>query len=235
MINCPVCRSTPFDSMLDKKTRGQILSQKVKCKNAPCEWTGELLDLDRHAQSNCQYAIIQCPLGCGKMVARINLSEHEQMLCSSRSIGTKLIGLQRMVLTKVMESGGRNHDNTSIANLLLPSFQNFFTKQQTDIGDQIETRSESESSMEEKLSKINGDINNKFEQHEARLTGLSSVVDNPSSTVPEEVKSIVMTTTDDHDKSMEHIELTIKKMKQDYNQREEQSKGIKLLIIMLLL
>ena len=52
-MQCPCCRDTDHSMMVDKKTRGQIMSLKVKCPNADCHWSGELLDLKNHKSKGC--------------------------------------------------------------------------------------------------------------------------------------------------------------------------------------
>ena len=78
---CPCCRSTDHTAILDKRTRGRILSLKVKCPFSECSWTGQLLDLPAH---KCPYAVVQCQYGCGEYYFASCISIHEEEYCPKR-------------------------------------------------------------------------------------------------------------------------------------------------------
>ena len=230
---CPVCRNTSFTSILDKKTRGKILSLKVKCKNVPCTWTGELLDLDRHTARNCQYAMVSCRLGCGAIVTRITLAEHESTACDRRTADNKLKGLQRIMLMKVVEATGRYHDDMSTTKPLLPGFQGMFNGHFDEISNQQKESLELESSIDEKIGKLRGSIQNKFEDHENNLTKATNTFESSTKTVSTEVMASVEETRNGLDKAKMDIEKLFAATK-DENQDKE-SKSTQTIIIITLI
>ena len=94
---CPYCREVEFTTMLNKKTRGEILGLKVRCVNngVGCDWTGELGDQQRHLAGNCEYLEEECQYGCGERNYRRLLRVHEERECSKRSFDVKLTALSR--------------------------------------------------------------------------------------------------------------------------------------------
>ena len=83
---CPCCRSDDFTKILDKRTRGELLGQRVRCENRECKWKGELLDLEKHISRECLYAPEICQYGCGKYYYRYILPVHEQDECPNRPL-----------------------------------------------------------------------------------------------------------------------------------------------------
>ena len=83
---CPRCRSYGFSKFLDKRTRGELFGQTVRCVNHECKWKGELLDLERHVSGECLYAPKLCQYGCGKYYYRYILPVHEQDECPNRPL-----------------------------------------------------------------------------------------------------------------------------------------------------
>ena len=67
--------------MLEKWTRGKILSLRVKCPKTGCSWTGELLDLQSH---KCPFSVVRCHYDCGKYFFASCVSLHEEV-CPRRS------------------------------------------------------------------------------------------------------------------------------------------------------
>ena len=68
---CPFCRCAgdDFQHFIDKKTKREINSLKVRCVNGEkgcAEWVGELGELKGHleAQDGCDYVEAECPNGC---------------------------------------------------------------------------------------------------------------------------------------------------------------------------
>ena len=78
---CPCCRNVDHNEMLEKRTRGKILSLRVKCPKTGCSWTGELLDLQAH---KCPFSIVKCQYDCGKYFFASCVSLHEEV-CPRRS------------------------------------------------------------------------------------------------------------------------------------------------------
>ena len=96
-LPCPYCREVGFTTMLNKKTRGEVLGLKVRCVNSSvgCDWTGELGDQQRHLAGNCEYLEEECQYGCGMRNYRRLLRVHEERECSKRSIDVKLTALSK--------------------------------------------------------------------------------------------------------------------------------------------
>ena len=92
---CPLCKQ-PFVSLLDKELRRTILGFRVNCslRDQGCQWTGELLQLEKHASStdegDCQFVSVECRHGCGQTFMRGRLKEHELEHCSKRPVDVKL-------------------------------------------------------------------------------------------------------------------------------------------------
>ena len=92
---CPLCKQ-PFVSLLDKELRRAILGLCVHCslRHRGCQWTGQLLELEKHTsrgdQGDCQYVHVDCRHGCGEAFLRLHLEEHELQHCSKRPVDVKL-------------------------------------------------------------------------------------------------------------------------------------------------
>ncbi|XP_012672097.2 TNF receptor-associated factor 1 [Clupea harengus] len=68
------------NSFSDAAITKEILNLKVHCANHGCPWRGILRDFEEH-QSQCEYALIPCNVGCGHMVLRKALVSHLEKGC----------------------------------------------------------------------------------------------------------------------------------------------------------
>ncbi|KPP74726.1 TNF receptor-associated factor 2-like, partial [Scleropages formosus] len=75
---CLACVNWLFfnDAAINK----EILELKVHCANQGCSWRSTLKNYEEH-QSQCEYALIPCNIGCGHMVERKNLARHLEKGC----------------------------------------------------------------------------------------------------------------------------------------------------------
>ncbi|XP_030644993.1 TNF receptor-associated factor 1 [Chanos chanos] len=64
----------------DAAINKEILELKVHCANQGCPWRSTLKDFEDH-QSQCEYALIPCNIGCGHMVQRKALAMHLEKGC----------------------------------------------------------------------------------------------------------------------------------------------------------
>ncbi|KAI5610383.1 TNF receptor-associated factor 1, partial [Silurus asotus] len=64
----------------DAAINKEILSLRVHCANHGCTWKSTLKDFEEH-QSQCEYALIPCNVGCGLMVLRKTLATHLEKGC----------------------------------------------------------------------------------------------------------------------------------------------------------
>ena len=83
---CPLCKESSFTTMRNKGLERELKQEKVWCsyKERGCEWSGELGKLDEHTNSDCPYVKVECSLGCGSIMQRRCLSEHESGPCPNR-------------------------------------------------------------------------------------------------------------------------------------------------------
>ncbi|XP_062854552.1 TNF receptor-associated factor 1 [Trichomycterus rosablanca] len=88
---CTKCKEDPkHDSNAEVLTLDQffndvaitkeILELGVHCVNPGCSWRSTLKDFEEH-QSQCEYALIPCNVGCGLMVLRKTLATHLEQGC----------------------------------------------------------------------------------------------------------------------------------------------------------
>ncbi|KAA0714298.1 TNF receptor-associated factor 2 [Triplophysa tibetana] len=64
----------------DAAINKEILDLKVHCANQGCPWRSTLKNFEDH-QSQCEYALIPCNIGCGIMVQRKALATHLERGC----------------------------------------------------------------------------------------------------------------------------------------------------------
>ena len=91
---CPLCKTSSFHMMIDKKQKRRVLELKVKCtmKERGCDWSGELGKLDTHVDTrngSCQFVDVNCPNNCGESHQRRHLANHLSNLCPKRPFTCK--------------------------------------------------------------------------------------------------------------------------------------------------
>ena len=95
--SCPLCRDEEFKTIPHKQADRAVRSLYIFCinKEKGCEWQGEINHVNDHLRENtaaagcCQYEEAECSNGCGKILERRLLSNHEQGECSHRKIKCK--------------------------------------------------------------------------------------------------------------------------------------------------
>ena len=77
---CPMCRTEGFQVMAERKLRGRVMDLAVFCSNrgSGCQWKGELRSVNQHVTASCGYEVVACQHGCGAMLQRRQLTEHEK-------------------------------------------------------------------------------------------------------------------------------------------------------------
>ncbi|XP_026865798.2 TNF receptor-associated factor 1 isoform X1 [Electrophorus electricus] len=69
----------------DAAINKEILELKVHCVNQGCPWRSTLKNFEEH-QSQCDFALIPCNIGCGLMVLRKTLVTHLEKGCPNNKI-----------------------------------------------------------------------------------------------------------------------------------------------------
>ena len=92
--NCPLCRESTFEFMIDKLQKRKIQALCVRCVNHEkgCEWTGGLREMQQHLQrvntddiKKCQYQLTTCKK-CDKELMYKELSHHIDNVCEQRVV-----------------------------------------------------------------------------------------------------------------------------------------------------
>ena len=85
---CPVCREQ-FASIVDKQAQRQVLGLLVRCsrRNEGCEWEGELRALEKHELETCELVNVACEYGCGAVLNRAQLQDHD---CDEQPLSVRL-------------------------------------------------------------------------------------------------------------------------------------------------
>ena len=85
---CPLCKTTMFQSIVDKNHSRALSSLKVYCtkKEKGCTWEGELGKLMEHTSidGDCEYIEVPCTHQCGVIMVRSLLKNHEESICNKR-------------------------------------------------------------------------------------------------------------------------------------------------------
>ena len=85
---CPLCKTTMFQSIVDKNHSRALSSLKVYCtkKEKGCMWEGELGKLMDHTSidGDCEYVEVPCTRQCGVIMVRSLLKNHEESRCNKR-------------------------------------------------------------------------------------------------------------------------------------------------------
>ena len=109
-ISCPVCRVEGFETILHKQADRAVRSLNIFCSNKEkgCEWQGEVNHIENHLENTfgCQYADAECTNGCGKIMQRKLLNNHEQNECSHRKVNCKYcsdVGAYDFIVGKHMD------------------------------------------------------------------------------------------------------------------------------------
>ena len=84
---CPQCRSPTVTHILDRSVERKIRELRVLCSNTShgCTWIGSLCNLQRHHEK-CPYVLTSCVHGCGVIVARRDIEDHEKKMCGVRPV-----------------------------------------------------------------------------------------------------------------------------------------------------
>ena len=91
---CPFCKD-PFQCMAEKQLNRRILDLKVRCGKTKlgCDWVGEIRQIENHEATACMYTETLCSLGCGVVIQRQYLEQHEVDECIKRPVESKLLRL----------------------------------------------------------------------------------------------------------------------------------------------
>ena len=113
---CPLCKESSFSTMRNKGLERELKQEKVWCsyKERGCQWSGELGKLDEHTNSDCPYVKVECSLGCGAIMERRCLSEHESGPCPNRPWYASFEDPSMKMLAEKIES--LSGENTALKN-----------------------------------------------------------------------------------------------------------------------
>ena len=88
----------PVDAAARKKRSGSSSSSSSsstaaakRAKSDHCMWTGKLCEAKKHF-NECEYAGALCGFGCGAVVRRIDMPEHEASICPNRGVMCTNVG-----------------------------------------------------------------------------------------------------------------------------------------------
>ena len=84
---CPsCCEVDEFSIVFTKSSKKKILTLQVRCdmKQRGCEWVAQLIQLDAHLDTDCQYVDVECPSKCDQKVQKRNLATHLKDDCPKR-------------------------------------------------------------------------------------------------------------------------------------------------------
>ncbi|XP_066568851.1 TNF receptor-associated factor 1 [Amia ocellicauda] len=84
-VDCENSILMPEHFFSDTAINKEILELKVHCANQGCAWKSTLKHYEDH-QSQCEYALIPCNIGCGHMVIRKKLASHLEKGCANNMI-----------------------------------------------------------------------------------------------------------------------------------------------------
>ena len=82
--SCPICREEKFKIFPNKQLDREIKELHVYCINrsSGCTWSGEMNDMDKHINADCQFVNIFCPSNCGVTMERQCVQRHLSKECS---------------------------------------------------------------------------------------------------------------------------------------------------------
>lgn len=77
-MKCPHCLATDVQYFTNKQQQREIQCLRVQCCNADrgCRWTGDLGEMERHMEVECEQVVVNCPHRCGKRMERFRIGEH---------------------------------------------------------------------------------------------------------------------------------------------------------------
>ena len=86
---CPLCKETPLNAVVDKYFKRQLEQLMVYCPQKECKWKGELGKVKQHLASDqpvgeCLYVKVKCLLPCGQEILRSSLYSHMTDSCPYR-------------------------------------------------------------------------------------------------------------------------------------------------------
>ena len=75
---CPMCRAERFQTLPNKEAIREIKACHVYCLNGKngCTWSGEINDINRHIDNDCQFVDLPCPSNCGMILKRQRIKSH---------------------------------------------------------------------------------------------------------------------------------------------------------------
>ena len=85
-FECPIDHEL-FTTTPDHFNNERIRNFKVRCPNKVrgCQWQGNLWDIDKHTNNNCDCLTVTCcNTGCNVKLEKRKLADHMQNVCSQR-------------------------------------------------------------------------------------------------------------------------------------------------------
>ena len=87
--SCPQCRESPFEIVVDTRTKRHVSSLTVYCTHykSGCEWKGSFNTVRDHLSEDCPYEDMECGNdGCTERLQRRYLTKHMDEQCSMRIV-----------------------------------------------------------------------------------------------------------------------------------------------------
>ena len=75
---CPMCRAERYETFQNKEANREIRALHVYCLNERngCTWSGEVNDVKKHVDADCQFVDMPCPSKCGMKLKRQCIQSH---------------------------------------------------------------------------------------------------------------------------------------------------------------
>lgn len=151
---CPFCRQENFKLIPNNGVKTAIENLRVRCpkKALGCDWTGRKNQTIVHL-SECQFAMMMCPRGCGMKFKRHELEEHK-LACTYLPVSCRFATVGCKGKFPQKEALAHNEDN--IHNHLLQIAKRNEAIRRAALSSSQEVAKSSEKNLAEKLSKLEG-------------------------------------------------------------------------------
>ena len=149
---CPFCRAENFKLIPNNNVKKAIENLRVYCpqKANGCDWKGKKSQAIVHL-SECRFAMMMCPQGCGMTFKRCELDEHK-LACSNLPVSCRFVAIGCKGKFPQKEALLHNEDN--IHNHLLQVVRRNEAIRKVALSSSQEVIKSAEKSLTDKLSKL---------------------------------------------------------------------------------